>query len=75
MKLCVNTSLHTAFSVPESFAGAAVSFAEAEYKLNASTWSYEPIFEDSINKGGPGVTMLLTSGLTLVNGEDSIKVQ
>ena len=65
VKLCASPSLHTAVSVLESFAGAAVALAGSEYTVNASIWLYEPIFDMSANKGGLGQTTLLTSWLTL----------
>ena len=75
VKICSSPNVHTAVSLPESFAGAAVGLAGTEYSLNASTWLYKPIFDMGANKGCLGQTTLLTSWVTLRNGDDSIKIQ
>ena len=66
-KLCKSPSTHQRGHIPETFVGAAQRLDYAEEQ--ASTWAY-----DSANKGSLGSSTLLTSELTLLNGEDTIKV-
>ena len=66
--LCKSPTTHNCSYIPETFVGAAVRI-DHEEEEQASTWGF-----DSINKGSLGSTTLLTSVITLINGQDTIKV-
>ena len=75
VKLCVNTNLHQVVIVPESFAG--VGLMESDYTLVASSVvaNSSPWPQQVLNKGGLGQQTLLTSKITLKNGNESVSVR
>ena len=60
--------------MPDTFVGAVVDLSP-EFTLSAATWEEQPLFEKSENRGKLGSQTLLTSEITLLNGDDSITVQ
>ena len=70
IKLCKSPTTHTRTPIPETFVGATVRLEQHEDREEASTWAYE-----SINKGSLGSSTLMTSSLTLINGQDSIQIE
>ena len=74
VKFCVNPSQHTAVAVPDTFVGAVVDLSP-EFTLSAATWEEPPLFEKSKYRGKLESQTLLTSEITLLNGDDSITVQ
>ena len=71
-KLCLSPNLHQAVTVPESFAGAGLM--ETDYTLVASSVvaNSSPWPQEVLNKGGLGQQTLLTSQITLKNGDDRV---
>ena len=69
MKLCKAPTNHTQCSIPETFVGHSAQF-DHEEAGQAAFWSYQ-----CINRGSLGSASLLTSALTLINGDDSITVE
>ena len=68
VKLCKSPTTHNHGYIPETFVGAAVRL-DNEEEEQASTWGF-----DSINKVSLGSSTLLTSGITLINGHDTIQI-
>ena len=73
--LCTSPNLHQAVTVPESFAAAGLM--ETDYTLVASSVgaSSSPWPLQVLNKGGLGQQTLLTSKITLKNGNESVSVR
>ena len=75
IKSCVQANLHQAVTVPESFAGAGLM--EIDFTLVASSVvaNSSPWPQEVLNKGGLGQQTLLTSQITLKNGDDRVSVR
>ena len=67
-KLCKMPGSHTRGVIPATFAGH--GRVDHEAVGEAAVWTYE-----CVNRGSLGSASLLTSTLTLVNGEDTITVE
>ena len=68
-KLCMAPTNHTQSFIPETFVDHAARL-DYEEAGQAATWSHH-----CINKGSLGSASLLTSSLTLINGDDTIQVK
>jgi hypothetical protein len=72
-KLCISRNLHQAVPVPESFAGAGLmDFTLVASSVVANSRPWPP---QVLNKGGLGQQTLLTSQITIKNGDDSVRVK
>ena len=67
-KLCKAPTNHTHSFIPETFVGHGQ--LDHEEAGQAAVWSYQ-----CINRGSLGSASLLTSSLTLINGDDTITVE
>ena len=69
VKLCKLPTTHTQSNIPEICVGHAARL-EHKDREQASTWSYQ-----CINMGSLRSSSLLTSSLTLINGNDTIQIE
>ena len=74
-KLCISPNLHRAVTVPESFAGAGLMKTEFTLVVCSVVANSSPWPQQVLNKGGLGQQTLLTSQITLKNGDDSVSVK
>ena len=74
-KLCISPNLHKAVTVPESFAGAGLMEMEFTLVANSVVANSSPWPQQVLDKGGLGQQTLLTSHITLKNGDDSVSVK